>query len=456
MAALRIAYIAAGAGGMYCGNCLHDNTLAAAMIAAGHDVALIPTYTPIKTDEKDVSLRRVFMGGVNVYLGQTSPWLGRLPKWIRRLLDSPSLLRFATSFGISMKAEKLGPLAVSVLKGEHGNQVAEMVDLADFLADEIKPDVVHLSNCMIAGLAGPIRRKLNVPILSTLSGEDLFLQMLSEPFTTQAKTALREAVSTLDGFVAMNRYYADAMVDLLQVDAAKMHVIPHGLNLSGFSPRPPRPADAPFTIGYLGRISPEKGVALLAEAFCRLTTFDAMPPLKLRIAGYLAPSDKPYLHKIESTLRHAKLLDHFEHVGEVDHRGKLDFLHSLDLLSMPTTYPESKGLPVLEALACGVPVVAARHGAFPELLADHPGGLLCEPNNVDSLAASLARFGRDRAYAEQLGAIGRAAILESSSAPVMAARTIALYERLLAERAAASAGAAISEATPLATAGPAA
>ena len=52
---MRIAYLAAGAGGMYCGSCMRDNRLAAALIAQGRDVVLIPLYTPLKTDEPDVS-----------------------------------------------------------------------------------------------------------------------------------------------------------------------------------------------------------------------------------------------------------------------------------------------------------------------------------------------------------------------------------------------------------------
>ena len=78
---MKIAYIAAGAAGMYCGTCIHDNTLASALQRKGHDVALIPTYTPIRTDEADVSIDRVFYGGINVYLQQKSalfrhtPWM---------------------------------------------------------------------------------------------------------------------------------------------------------------------------------------------------------------------------------------------------------------------------------------------------------------------------------------------------------------------------------------------
>ena len=65
---MKIASITAGAAGMYCGSCMRDNTLAAAMCALGHDALLIPTYTPIRTDEEDVSQKRVFFGGINVYL----------------------------------------------------------------------------------------------------------------------------------------------------------------------------------------------------------------------------------------------------------------------------------------------------------------------------------------------------------------------------------------------------
>jgi hypothetical protein len=64
---------------MYCGSCLHDNTLAAALMAKGHEVALMPTYTPTRTDEKDVSMDRVFYGAVNVFLEQKSSVFRHLP-----------------------------------------------------------------------------------------------------------------------------------------------------------------------------------------------------------------------------------------------------------------------------------------------------------------------------------------------------------------------------------------
>ena len=115
---MRVAYIAAGAAGMYCGTCIHDNTLAAALRRQGVDVALIPTYTPLRTDEEGVALNRVFYGGINVYLQQKWSLFRHTPRAVDRLLDSPHLLGSLGRFSASTSAADLGALTVSVLQGE--------------------------------------------------------------------------------------------------------------------------------------------------------------------------------------------------------------------------------------------------------------------------------------------------------------------------------------------------
>src|SRR5262249_41115429 len=117
---MKIAYITAGAAGTICGSCLHDNTLAAALIAQGHDALLIPTYTPIRTDEEDVSQSHVFFGGINVYLQQKVSLFRYTPRFLDRWLDSPSLLRWVSRFGVNIEAEKLGALTLAMLEGSHG------------------------------------------------------------------------------------------------------------------------------------------------------------------------------------------------------------------------------------------------------------------------------------------------------------------------------------------------
>ena len=66
----KIVYLTAGAAGMFCGSCMHDNTLVRGLARQGWDLQLVPTYTPIRTDEDDVSVDQVFFGGVNIYLQQ--------------------------------------------------------------------------------------------------------------------------------------------------------------------------------------------------------------------------------------------------------------------------------------------------------------------------------------------------------------------------------------------------
>src|SRR5262245_18416186 len=131
---MKIAYITAGAGGMFCGSCMHDNTLVGALRGLGHDALLIPTDTPIRTDEHDISLKRIFLGGLNVYLQHKSAFFRHTPWFIDRMLDSPRLLRWLSGFAAKTEAHDLGDLTISMLKGEHGNQRKEITKLVSWLA----------------------------------------------------------------------------------------------------------------------------------------------------------------------------------------------------------------------------------------------------------------------------------------------------------------------------------
>jgi len=93
---MKILSITAGAAGMYCGSCLRDNALAAELIAEGHDVILLPLYTPTLTDETNVSANKVFFGGISVYLEQKSALFRHLPPVMDRLWDSMYALRAAS------------------------------------------------------------------------------------------------------------------------------------------------------------------------------------------------------------------------------------------------------------------------------------------------------------------------------------------------------------------------
>lgn len=427
---MRIVYLAAGAAGMYCGSCLHDNTLATALRLLGQDVLLVPTYTPLRTDEENVSQRRLFFGGINVYLQQKSALFRHTPWCLDRWLDSPALINWLASRSMSTRPEELGDLTVSMLQGEQGNQRKEVAKLVRWLARDVKPDVIHLSNSMLLGMARSLRHELKVPVLCTLSGEDIFLEQLAEPHYTQARQLLRERAADVAAFVAMNQYFAGFMSDYLSVERERIRVIPHGLYLDGHGTRQRPAGETHATIGYLARVCPEKGLHLLAEAFRLLCEDRRMPPLRLRAAGYLGAADRPYLQAIESRMAQWGLADKFEYVGELDRAAKIRFLQSLDVMSVPTVYHESKGISVLEALANAVPVVLPAHGTFPELIEDTGGGILCEPEDPEALAAGLAQMILDPDLATRCGLAGQRRIYEHYHRDAMARRTLELYEEV--------------------------
>jgi glycosyltransferase involved in cell wall biosynthesis len=428
---MRIAYITAGAAGMYCGSCMHDNTLAAALLDVGEDVVLVPTYTPLRTDEKDVSIDRVFFGGINVFLQQKSALFRHTPWWLDRLLDSPALLERVSRRAASVDPTQLGDMTVSMLRGEAGRQRKELEKLVHWLLAEVKPNIVHLSNSMQIGMARLIREQCGPPVVCQLSGEDIFLEKLPAPYYEEARAELRERAADVDAFVALNNYYADFMADYLSVDRARIHVIPHGLKLEGHGTRAEKPAHEPRIIGYLARICHDKGLHLLAQACELLAGRDYIPAFELHAAGYLGEGDRRYLANIESRAAAGRLAGRFKYLGEVDRAQKIEFLQSLDVFATPTVYRESKGLPTLEAMANAVPVVLPDHGSFPEIIADTGGGVLHRANDAADLADKLAEMLRQPLRAAQFGAAGQVAIHDRYHAKAMARRTLQLYANLV-------------------------
>jgi glycosyltransferase involved in cell wall biosynthesis len=188
-------------------------------------------------------------------------------------------------------------------------------------------------------------------------------------------------------------------------------------------------------IGYLARICEDKGLHLLVAACEKLAARGDVPPFVVRAAGYLGDGDRGYLETVKSQAANGALNGRFEYVGELDRAGKIEFLQSLDVFSTPTVYRESKGLPALEAMANGVPVVLPDHGSFPEMVSDTAGGVLHRAHDTGDLAEKLAELLRDRERARQLGLAGQRAVHDRYHAEAMARATLGLYRRLAADSA---------------------
>ena len=431
---MKILYITAGAANMYCGSCLRDNALAAEMIARGHDVILVPIYTPTLTDEANVSLKdRVFFGGISVYLQQHLSLFRKTPWLLDRLWDSSRMLKWASRRSIPTSPKLLGELTISMLKGEEGNQRKELLKMLDWLRHEPLPDVISLPYTLLIGLAKPLKEALKRPIFCTLQGEDLFLEGLSEAYRLEALDLIRTNVQHVDAFIAVSHYYADFMPGYLGIPESKMRVVPLGINLEGYEARS-RIRQQPFTVGYFARVAPEKGLHVLAETYRLLRRERAdFPEARLEVAGYLGAEHRDYLSGIEKQMKDWGLADEFHYRGVLDRRQKIEFLQSLDVLSVPATYNEPKGIFLLEAMACGVPVVQPRRGAFTEVIQKTRGGLLVEPDDAGSLADGILEIYQNPSLAEELGANGFRGVREHYSVARMAERALEVYGSLLSE-----------------------
>ncbi len=415
---------------MYCGSCLRDNALATELISRGHKVTLLPVYTPTLTDEANVSHDRVFFGGVSVYLEQYLPPFRSSPKWLDRLWDSKAMLNLATRRSISTSPKMLGEMTVSMLKGESGFQHKEITKFLQWLKDEDPPDVVSLPYTLLISLAKPIKELLGKPICCTLQGEDLFLEGLHEPYRSESKELIRGQLKYVDEFISVSEYYADFMPGYLGIPRNNIRVVPLGINLVGFTKKE-RPASDTFKLGYFARLAPEKGLHVLAAAYRRLRQAGELANARLDVAGYLAPEHQYYFSEIESEMTRAGLGEEFTYHGVVDRDHKISFLQSLDVLSVPATYDEPKGMFLLEALACGVPVVQPRRGGFTEVVEKSGGGLLVEPDDVESLAEGILKLAHDQDLAARLGDSGYEKVHQYYSVGQMADKAIEAYEGLV-------------------------
>jgi len=436
---MRIVHITAGAGGRICGSCLHDNTLVRALRARGRDAVLVPAYVPTTTDEENIAVDRIVMGGINVWLQEHLPPFRHLPSFLDAalapLVDSRRLLEWLSARTGSARAADLGPLTVSTLAGERGHQRREVEKLARWLAEDVHPDVVHLSNALLVGLARRVREATGARIVCSLSGEDIFVEQIPEPHRARVRQLLEERAADVDHFVALNRSFAGFMARYLNVPPERIAVVRHGLDRTGFPAAPPDLAArraarrGRLVIGSLARACPEKGLDQLLRA---LPLVARRHDVELLAAGAEVGSERGYRGRCLALASELGVADRFRWLGQVDRPGKLRLFESIDVFAMPTVHPEAKGIPVIESMAAGVPIVAPAHGAFPELLDEERAGLLHAPADHEALAATLCRLLDDEQLAARLGRHAHGLAIARHTADRMAEEHERLYERLLA------------------------
>ena len=426
---------------MLCGSCIRDNALARALASRGHDVRLVPLYQRSRSDEASVSEARVRFGGISVFLQHAAPLFGAVPG-LDRVLDSAALLGFVERFSSTTDPTRLGPLTVTTLKGERGPARRAVEVLAESVRPEpgeSRPDVVVLPNSLLLGLAAPLASATGAPVVVTFSGEDLFLSQLPLADRERALGLMREAVDTADHFVGVTEHHARGMADQLGIPPDRVSFVRLGVDSEGFPAGPKAPPAAategvpqPVTIGFFSRIAPEKGLDRLARAVLHLAAQPEAPPLRVRAAGWMSRAGQRYLDEVRRLFGPGRERVSFEYLGELDRDEKIAFLRAADLVAIPAVFPEPKGLPAIEAMMAGTPVVVPQEGAYPELLDRTEGGVLARSSEAEDFAAALSQLVLHPERRASVGARGFERVREEHSADRMAEEAEAAFARVIA------------------------
>lgn len=410
---MKITILTAGTGSYYCGACMRDNTLARELIAMGHNAHLVPMYLPLQLDEERVDKATpVFFGGINVYLQQKYRFFRRLPRWADSFFNGRGLLKTVAKRSHLTSAAEQGEMSCSMLRLEESNLGKEVDKLVDWLARDGNPDIILLSNALLAGLVQELKRRLEVPVVCTFQGEDSFLDSLPKPWSNEAWKEMALRVKAADMLIAPSQYYGEVMESRLGLEPGSIEVIPNGIDLSGWEEGR---VSQDKRIGYLARMCHSKGLGLLINAFIHLNDSS----LTLAIAGTMGGGDDVYVAGLKKKLKKAGLGDCVEWFPDLARNEKVDFLKNLSVFSVPVIYPEAFGLYLVEAMACGVPVVMPNASAFPEIVNSAACGVLVDPGSVEDLARGIREM-LDDPDREVVGKKGRRAVEERYHAGAMA------------------------------------
>jgi glycosyltransferase involved in cell wall biosynthesis len=423
---MKIVMIVPGSGGtFYCENCLRDAGLVMALRRQGHDVTMVPMYLPFFTDTPGVEADSpVFFGGINVYLREKIPFYRFAPGWLRRALDARWLLKLTARRGESTEAHGMGKMTLSMLQGAEGRHAAELDRLAEWLAREGRPDVIHLSTALLIGLARHLRERTGAPVWCMVQDEDTWLDALDQPYDARCWAAIRDRMGDVKGVLAVSRTYADLFAARSGIPRERLGVVYPGIDVAGLGEAdkalPPSPA-AP-TVGYLSRMTESQGLGTLVDAFILLKDKPEFRDLRLRAMGGITAPDRPFVAGLRRKLASKGLAESVDFLPELDRASRIAFVNSLTVMSVPIPDGAAFGTFLLEAMAAGVPVVQPRRGAFPELIEATGGGVCYEPGAGDtrdlsgraaSPLAAAARKGLRALPAREASVVALAQALES-------------------------------------------
>ena len=406
---MKIAHIIPGSGGsFYCGNCLRDSKLFDSMRDQGHEAIKIPMYLPLFSHDPENDMTPVFYGAVSLYLKQVVPIFRRAPKWVDRLLNSRPVLKFAARQANSTRASGLEDMTVSMLMGEHGRQREELEKMVHWLETHFKPDVIHISNALLLGLAHMLRERIGVPVICSLQDEDVWVDPMRPEFSAKVWDLMREKSRDIDMFVSVSHYYTEFMKEKLGLPEEKIQTLHLGVDPADY--QYVNSDEKPRSIGFLSRMCLENGLDILIDAFILLKEQPGFEDVRLLLTGGQTADDKAFLKEQRQKIDRFGLRAHVEFIPDFDPSARDAFFKRVMLLSVPVRKGEAFGIYLTEAMAAGIPIVQPPLGAFPEIIEKSGGGMIYRENTPEELAKTLQELFSGQEILNQLSRNARQSV----------------------------------------------
>ncbi len=426
---MKVIHIIPGSGGsFYCGNCLRDSKYFDGLRRMGHDVVKVPMYLPLFSDEHDLGEVPVFYGAISIYLKQLYPIFRKAPGWFDKLLNSKPMLKLAASMAGSTNAKGLEDMTISMLQGEEGKQYEELDRMTDWIKHHFKPDVIHLSNALLLGLAKTLKDKLNVPVVCSLQDEDVWVDIMTDTNRKKVWDLMSDNSEHVDHFISVSHYFRNVALDRMTITPEKISTIHIGVD----------PKDYQYvnsvkknrSIGFISRMSHENGMDILVDAFMILKSQPGYDDVQLILTGGQTGADNKFLKDIRDKIRRSGFDSSVEFHKEFEGPGRKDFFAKTSLISVPVRNGEAFGIYIAEALASGIPVLQPALGAFPEILEMAGGGIIYGQNRPELLSSALKSLLDDRAALEKLSSEAREGAEKHLNIHKLANNLVEVYENV--------------------------
>jgi glycosyltransferase involved in cell wall biosynthesis len=399
---------------------------------SGISASAIPLYLPPDKSNTETGFdNHVFFGAISMYLREKVPLFRNMPAFLDKILDYTPFLKLAAKQAGATRTDGLEELTLNMIEGDNAFKPAEVIRLVKYLESTGKPDIVHLSNALILGLARQLKKHMNIKVVCSLLNEDDWIDEMKEPFKRRAWELIGREAVYVDRFVTPSRYYKELFIAKTGVKGDNIDIVPLGFDSEGFQAE--KIMNRAPAVGYFCRVNAHNGFDKLVDAFIKMKQQNTIPDLTLNVCGGYTGDDKPFVSSQIKKIREHGFHKSVKIYPEFQGNKKAEFFKSVDVISVPVRKYDGYGMYILEANLEGVPVVQPSTGAFPEIIETTGGGIIYNPDNTDALAEALTRMLTDSTLREQKGSDGYKGVRSNLSLGKMSDDLASLYNTAMKE-----------------------